>query len=175
MSDTLITVVAIVLAAVLIFVVPVITMADRFDETAQANVEAITSEFVEEIRATGKLTQEKYNKFLENLSSTGYTYDVNMEFKIQDENPGKKTTQTTNDKIGENVSYSVYTSQIEEELEKNKDHTYTLKQGDFISVTIRNTNLTLAQQMKDFVYKIVGNDNYTIVTTQGGLVQANSK
>ena len=50
MSDTLITVVAIVLAAVLIFVVPVITMADRFDETAQANVEAITSEFVEEIR-----------------------------------------------------------------------------------------------------------------------------
>ena len=98
-----------------------------------------------------------------------------MEFKIQDENPGKKTTQTTNDKIGENVSYSVYTSQIEEELEKNKDHTYTLKQGDFISVTIKNTNLTLAQQMKDFVYKIVGNDNYTIVTTQGGLVQANSK
>lgn len=175
MSDTLITVVAIVLAAVLIFVVPVITMADRFDEATQSNVEAITSEFVEEIRSTGKLTQEKYNKFLENLSATGYTYDVNMEFKIQDENPGKKTTQTTKDKIGENVSYSVYTFQIEEELEKNKDHTYTLKQGDIISVTVKNTNLTLAQQMKDFMYKVVGNDNYTVVTTQGGLVQSNSK
>lgn len=90
MSDTLITVVAIVLAAVLIFVVPVMTMADRFDATTQASVEAETAEFVEDVRTTGKLTRERYNKFLENLSSTGYTYDVNMEFKIQDENPGKR-------------------------------------------------------------------------------------
>ena len=36
MSDTLITVVAIVLAATLIFVVPVMTMADRFDTTSKA-------------------------------------------------------------------------------------------------------------------------------------------
>ena len=175
MSDTLITVVAIVLAAVLIFVVPVMTMADRFDATTQANIESITSEFVEDVRTTGKLTRERYNKFLENLSATGYTYDVHMEFKIQDENPGKKTTQSTKDKIGENVSYSVYTSQIEKVLEEDASHTYTLKQGDMISVTVRNTDLTLAQQMKDFMYKVVGNDNYTVVTTQGGLVQSNSK
>ena len=29
--------------------------------------------------------------------------------------------------------------------------------------------------MKDFMYKVVGNDNYTVVATQGGLVQSNSK
>ena len=98
-----------------------------------------------------------------------------MEFKIQDENPGKKTTQSTKDKIGENVSYSVYTSQIEKRLEEDASHTYTLKQGDMISVTVKNTDLTLAQQMKDFMYKVVGNDNYTVVATQGGLVQSNSK
>lgn len=174
MSDTLITVVAIVLAAVLIVVVPVMTMADRFDTVTQSNVEAITSSFVEEIRSTGKLTQEKYGKFLENLTATGYTYDVEMEFKIQDENPGKKTSQSTKDKIGENVSYSVYTAQIEKALEENSDHTYNLKQGDMVSVTVKNTDLTFAQQMKDFMYKVVGNDTYTIVTTQGGLVQSNS-
>lgn len=169
MSDTLITVVAIVLAAGLIFVVPLMTMADRFDTTSQAEVEAIVSNFVDEIRSTGKITQEKYNKFLENLTSLGYTFDVSMEAKILDENPGKKTSQTSKDKIGENVYYSEYTSQIEQELEKNG--VKKLKTGDMVLVTVKNKNLTLAQQMKQFMYKIVGNDNASVVATKAGMVQ----
>lgn len=169
MSDTLITVVAIILVAGLIFVVPLMTMADRFDTTSQAEVEAIVTDFVEEIRTTGKITQEKYNKFLENLSATGYTFDVEMEAKILDENPGKKTLQTKNDKIGENVYYSEYTSQIEEELEKNDIK--NLKTGDMVLVTVKNTDLTLAQQLKEFTYKIVGNDTATVVASKAGMVQ----
>lgn len=169
MSDTLITVVAIVLAAGLIFVVPLMTMADRFDTTSQAEVEAIVSDFVDEIRSTGKITQEKYNKFLENLTSLGYTFDVSMEAKILDENPGKKTSQTAKDKIGENVYYSEYTSQIEEELEKNG--VKKLKTGDMILVTVKNKNLTLAQQMKQFMYKVVGNDTASVVASKAGMVQ----
>lgn len=169
MSDTLITVVAIVLAAGLIFVIPLMTMADRFDTTSQAEVEAIVSDFVEEIRTTGKITEEKYNKFLENLTAVGYTFDVSMEAKILDENPGKKTSQTANDKIGENVYYSEYTSQIEDELEKNGIK--NLKSGDMILVTVKNTNLTLAQQMKEFAYKIVGNDSASVVASKAGMVQ----
>lgn len=168
-SDTLITVVAIVLAAGLIFVVPLMTMADRFDTTSQAEVEAIVSNFVDEIRSTGKITQEKYNKFIENLASLGYTFDVSMETKILDENPGKKTSQTAKDKIGENVYYSEYTSQIEQELEKNG--VKKLKTGDMVLVTVKNENLTLAQQMKQFMYKIVGNDNASVVATKAGMVQ----
>ena len=169
MSDTFITVVAIVLAAGLIFVVPLMTMADRFDTTSQAVVEAIVSNFVDEIRSTGKITQEKYNKFLENLTSLGYTFDVSMEAKILDENPGKKTSQTSKDKIGENVYYSEYTSQIEQELEKNG--VKKLKTGDMVLVTVKNKNLTLAQQMKQFMYKIVGNDSASVVATKAGMVQ----
>lgn len=169
MSDTLITVVAIVLAAGLIFVVPLMTMADRFDTTSQAEVEAIVSNFVDEIRSTGKITQEKYDKFIENLTSLGYTFDVSMETKILDENPGKKTSQTAKDKIGENVYYSEYTSQIEQELEKNG--VKKLKTGDMVLVTVKNKNLTLAQQMKQFMYKIVGNDTASVVATKAGMVQ----
>lgn len=169
MSDTLVTVVAIVLVAGLIFVVPLMTMAGRFDTTSQAEVEAIVTDFVEEIRTTGKITEEKYNKFLENLTSTGYTFDVSMEAKILDENPGKKTSQTANDKIGENVYYSEYTSQIEKELE---DHQVkNLKTGDMVLVEVRNTDLTLAQQLKNWMYKIVGNDTATIVASKAGMVQ----
>lgn len=169
MSDTLITVVAIILVAGVIFVVPLITTADRFDTTSQAEVEAIVTDFVEEVRTTGQITEEKYNKFLENLSSLGYTFDVEMEAKILDENPGKKTSQTANDKLGENVYYSEYTSQIEEELEENGIK--NLKTGDMILVEVRNTNLTLSQQLKNWVYKIVGNDTATLVTSKAGMVQ----
>lgn len=169
MSDTLITVVAIVLAATLIFVVPVMTMADRFDTTSKAEVEAILTDFVDEIRSTGKITEEKYNKFLEKLSSTGYTFGTDMEVKVLDENPGKKTLQSTKDKIGENVYYSEYTTQIEEEL-KSKGYK-NLKTGDMVLVTVRNTDLTLSQQMKQFMYKIVGNDTATVVASKAGMVQ----
>lgn len=173
MNDTLITVIAIALAAILMFVFPLMTMSDRTDDVSQLTVETATTEFVDEIRTTGKITPDKYSKFLENIGSTGNTYNVEMEVKVKDENPGKKTTQTAKDKIGENVYYSVYTSQIEEVLESNK--TYNLKEGDIVSVSVKNTNQTLAQQLKNFFYTVVGNDTYTIAASHGGIVSATGK
>ena len=173
MNDTLITVIAIALAAVLMFVFPLMTMSDRTDDVSQLTVETATTEFVDEIRTTGKITPDKYSKFLENIGSTGNTYNVELEVKVKDENPGKKTTQTAKDKIGENVYYSVYTSQIEEVLENDK--AYNLKEGDIVSVSVKNTNQTLAQQLKNFFYTVVGNDTYTIAASHGGMVTATGK
>ena len=96
-----------------------------------------------------------------------------MQIQVLDENPGKKTTQTTKDKIGENVYYSVYTSQIEEVLQNGKN--YNLKEGDIFSVNVKNTNQTLAQQLKNFFYTVVGNDTYTIAASHGGMVTATGK
>lgn len=171
MSDTLITVVAIVLAAGLIFVVPLMTMADRFDTTSQAQVEAIVSDFVDEIRSTGKITAEKYNKFLENLTATGYTFDVAMEVKILDENPGKKTSQVDQTKIGENIYYSEYTSQIEDKMAKSGS--MKLKEGDMVSASVKNTNTTISQMLRNFFYSITGNETYKITASHTGVVMAN--
>ena len=173
MSDTLVTVVAIGLAAILMFVFPLMTMSDRTDDVSQLTVDTATTEFVDEIRTTGKITQDKYSQFLETIGSTGNTYDVEMELQVLDENPGKKTTQTTRDKIGENVYYSVYTSQIKDKLEK--DGVYKVKEGDIVSVNVKNTNQTLSQQLKNFFYKVVGNNTYTIAASQGGIVTATGK
>lgn len=169
MSESLTTVIAIMLAAVLLIVMPVITMADRADDISKTDVETMTSNFVNEIRTIGKLTSENYDKFVEELNSTGNTYDIEMEFKILDENPGKKSTQSVKDKIGENVYYSVFTTQIIEALESS-NKIYNLKEGDIISVSVKNTNLTLAQQMKNFFYTVVGDDTYTLEASSSGLV-----
>ena len=173
MSDTLITVIAIGLAAVLMFVFPLMTMSDRTDDVSQLAVETATTDFVDEVRTTGKITPDKYSKFIESIGSTGNTYNVEMQIQVLDENPGKKTTQTTKDKIGENVYYSEYTTQIQDVL--NSNNTYKLKEGDIFSVNVKNTNQTLAQQLKNFFYTVVGNDTYTIAASHGGMVTATGK
>lgn len=171
MSDTLVTVVAIMLAVFLLVVIPLQVTSQRVDTMSKLDVDTITSDFVDQIRTQGALTKDDYYNFKQTLTSTGNTYDVNLEFKILDENPGKKTTQTGRDKIGENVYYSVYTSQIENVLEENTK--YALKEGDLITVTVRNINLTIGQQLKNFAYKVIGNDTYTISASKSGMVISN--
>lgn len=171
MGDTLITVVAIALAAVLMFIFPLMTMSDRTDDVSQLTVETATTEFVDDVRTTGKLTMDKYSKFVENIGSTGNSYDVEMEIKVLDENPSKKTTQAETTKIGENVYYSMYTSQILEMISDNA--TLALKEGDMFSANVKNTNSTLSQQLKNFFYAVTGNDTYTIAASHAGFVTAN--
>ena len=175
MGDTLITVVAIALAAVLMFVFPLMTMSDRTDDVSQLTVDTATTEFVDDVRTTGKLTMDKYSKFVENINSTGNTYDVEMEIKTLDENPGKKTTQASSTKIGENVYYSTYTSQILDQLEisNGKTKVLALKEGDIFSTSVKNTNTTLSQQLKNFFYTVTGNDTYTVAAEHAGIVTAN--
>ena len=145
MGDTLITVVAIVLAATLMFVFPLMTMSNRADDVSQLSVQSLTTQFVDDVRTTGKITSDKYNKFVENIHSTGNTCDVEIEVKVRDENPGKKTTQANSKKIGEDIYYSIYTTQIENTLKNN--NAYNLKEGDIVSVSVKNTNTTMSQQL----------------------------
>ena len=78
MGDTTITIIAIFLAAILMFVFPLMTLSDRSDDVANLSVQTITSEFVDNVKKTGKLTEENYSKLVEQISSTGNSYDVEV-------------------------------------------------------------------------------------------------
>ena len=71
MNDSVMTVVAIGLAAVLMFMFPLMSTADRSDDIAQQVVQTATTEFVDNIRSTGKITQDKYDSFTDTLAATG--------------------------------------------------------------------------------------------------------
>ena len=77
------------------------------------------------------------------------------------------------DKIGENAYYSVYTSQIQDELDKSG--VYICKEGDIVTVSVKNTSQTLAQELKNFIYAVTGNDAYTIAAQHTGVVTVNGK
>ena len=173
MGDSLITVVAIVLAAVLMFIFPLMSVSDRTDDISQLSVQTTTNDFVNDVAQTGILTSDKYGDFIQTLAATGNSFDIEMELKVLDENPGKKVTQAAADKIGENVYYSEYTSQIENSLDTLGKK--VLKEGDQFAVTVKNTNTTIAQTLRNFFYRVTGNDTANIAARHSAVVTVNGK
>ena len=171
MGDSLITVVAIFLAAVLMFIFPLMTLAERTDDISSLSVQTSTTEFVDSVRTTGKMTLDDYEAYLGELTATGNTFDVEMLIQQLDENPGVKTTQAEATKIGENLYYNIYTTQIVNQL--NRTGRITLKEGDIVTVTVKNTNQTISQMLRNFFYTITGNENSEIVGQHSGIVSVN--
>ena len=168
MGDSLITVVAIMLAAILMFVFPLLSVAERNDDISQLAVQTATVKFVDDIRSTGKLTLNNYDAYVQKLAATGNSYDIEMEHKILDENPSKKVTWAKSKKIGENVYYSKFTSQILDTFSTNNE--YVLNEGDIFSVSVKNTNTTLSQMLRNFFYSVTGAGTPQVEATHAGMV-----
>ena len=171
MGDSLITVVAIFLAAILMFIFPLMSLAERTDDISSLAVQTATTEFVDDVRTTGKMTLDDYEQYLSDISSTGNTFDIEVLIQQSDENPGMKTTQAEATKIGENLYYNMYTTQVEQQLDSTGR--IVLKEGDIITVTARNTNQTISQILRNFFYMISGNDSYQIEGQHTGVVSVN--
>lgn len=165
MGDSLTTIVAIFLAAILMFVFPLSAISEMNDNEALAMVQSYTTEFVDKIRSKGKITVEDYDAYIQKLNATGNSYDVNFEVQIADSNPGKKTE---NQQIGDTTYYGVYTSQVQEVLNSNKP--YTLKEGDYVNISVKNTNTTISQMIKSVLYSVTGDQSYVISAQASGTV-----
>ena len=174
MSDTVVTVLAIFLAAILMFIFPLMSTSDRADDITTQAVDSPTTDFVDEIRSTGKITQQNYDNFIQVLGSTGNSYEVEMEVQVLDDNPGKKVTEAEYTKVGENYYYSEYTTQILDEINSDTGAMY-LKQGDLVTVSVKNTNRTIGTILRDFFYSITGNNSATVTATHSGIVSVNGR
>lgn len=168
MSDTLITVIGVFLAAVLMFVFPLMMVSNTQDDISQVAVQSLASGFVNNAATKGKITQDDYNSFLSKLYATGNTYSVELEHKIMTSNPNKGAS----DQLGENLYYSVYNADIVDSTTTGVNHNeeYLLKKGDYIIATVKNSNITIGSQIKNFLYSIVGKDTYTIAASASALV-----
>ena len=161
------TIVVIFFAAIVMFVAPLMTMADKTDETVNLSVQSATTEFTNKIRTTGKLTQEDYDNVILTIGATGNAYDVEITLQILDENPKKKTTEGAT-VIGDNIYYTMYTSQVTDQLAASK--MISLKEGDNVTVKVKNKNNTIAVQLRNWAYKVTGNDSSTITAEASGIV-----
>ena len=172
MRDTLITIVAILLAAILMFIFPLLSASERNDDVSQLSVQTAINEFVDNSCSIGKITIENYSTLVNTLNATGNNYDIEIEHKILDENIGKKTAWTEGTVIGENIYYSVYTSQITDQIGTSTAGVYTMKKGDILSASAKNSGKTLAQMIRGIFYSINGDGNYQIAAEHSRVVTA---
>ena len=163
MGDSAVTIIAIFLAAILMFVFPLMTMADKSDDVSQLSVQNATTEFTNKIRTTGYISQNDYDSFILTLASTGNSYDAEITVPKLDQNPAKKSSGDTT-AIGQNVYYTMYTTQVLDSLP------LSLSEGDIVSVNVQNTNTTIAGQLRNFMYKVTGNSSGNIVAQESGIV-----
>ena len=162
MSDTFITIMVVMVAVVALFIIPVMATANQNDKVTQTAVQTIVAEFVNTSAKEGKITEENYDEFIQNLYATGNSYSIELEVQILDDNPAKKG-QNIN-KIGENIYYSEFKNSVESKLET--DGVYKLK---------RNTNVTFGTQFKNFIYSIAGKDTIAIEASSSALVTTTGK
>ena len=173
MQSTTTTVIAICVAAALLLVAPLITLTARNDNVVQENVKLIVN-----IQNTGVITTAKYQDFENKLAATGNTYNIDIEVQHLDENPGKKTTQANYTKIGENVYYSDYTTQVLNQLNigsSTGSGKIILKEGDRIVVDVSNTNETQAQTLQGSLLGFSSAGQSVISASSTGMVNVNGK
>ena len=166
MGDSLTTIIAIFLAAILMFIFPLAAIADRNDDASQMFVKTTIDAFVNNVSAKGNLTKDDYDKLESTLASTNNSYEIQLTISIADVNPGKKTN---NQQIGDTTYYSVYTTQIHNVLDSPSGK-YPLKEGDYIKVSVKNNNHTISQMIKNVLYGITGNESYVIAASASAVV-----
>lgn len=173
MSDTLITIIAIFLAATLMFLVPLMSVSEKNDKIAQNVWDTAVSEFVDTVSNAGSIKPIDYEALEQKLAATGNTFEITIEVQHLDENPGKKATITSGDLIGENVRYSTFTQEILDYMYKpatGNTANYPLKKGDYIIVTVKNTNKTFAQSLRTFAFKVTGQGTYELASSDSSMV-----
>ena len=180
MEETTVTIIGLLIASIILFIVPVILISDISDDISELVVQTATAEFVSDVIKTGEITSNRYQQFVSSLQSSGNTYEIDMEVKILDENTSKYVTDNNPTEIGNNTYYSIYTSQIEEKIrasaeieDNNAVGRLVLKQGDGISVTVRNSSATFSQALKSVYYSTKGNDIHIIAASASGTVAIN--
>jgi len=176
MDNTLMTIIGVFLVATLMFIVPLMAMTERNDDIAQTVIQTAVSNFVDTVSNAGTIKPSDYEELNAKLASTGNTFEITIEVQHLDENPGKKGTSTSGDLVGENLRYSTFTSEILDHMYPtegdidNMTRNYPLKKGDNIIVTVRNTNKTLAQQLRSFTFKVTGKGTYELYASSSAMI-----
>lgn len=180
MENTPMDIIGIMIGAVLLFLVPLFLVADRADDISQLSAQTTTADFINEVVKEGVITSDNYQRFTSTLFSLGNTFDIDLEVKILDKTTSKMVTDADIQQIGNNSYYSLYTSQVEDKIGlsstskgNNRYGKLILKQGDQVSVTVRNSSRTLSQTLKNIYYNVTGSDIHIIAAAASGTVAIN--
>ena len=165
--DALSKVFAVIVTIIAIFIVPVVNLANSHDDIVQPTVYSATTEFVEDVREQGKLTQDMYISFVQKLDDTGLLYDIEM---VHSHDTAVPEFDDAGKTVGvKEVENLIYTDEILKSVYETNG-IYKFNKGDYFSVKVTNKEATLGQQMRRTVFRM-SDSGARIVAQHGGVIR----
>lgn len=161
-------VVAIFAGVILLFIAPLLYMAQKQDSISQLYVTQETIRLTDNIRMSGVLTQNMYKDYIERIDKTGNLYNLEILHAHKRVAPAyDEITDTVLDKV-DSYFYNTYEEEIYKAFDEGKD--YYFAQGDYISIKVVNRNKTMAGRIASSLSR-GNNSEVSILVTYGGMIR----
>lgn len=161
-------IIAILISVFLLFIAPILYLAQKQDAIILTVVEKETTDFINTVRNNGYVNRDMYQQYINKIDKTGNIYD------IQICHAHKKTVpnydESTNTVLEGYNSYFINTYQDEIFGAFDKGEEYDFNQGDYISITVKNRNKTMATRIMEAIYGRAM-DTEQIVFAYGGMIR----
>jgi hypothetical protein len=161
MENALWKVFAFILCAVLLFLVPLMSLLERQDDIAYTVVLAECNRFADACRDTGYITPGMYSEFQKRLLTTGNTYNIKMSHIKRSVIPVYKETDHGEELIFTEQYEIIHTSFSEEDILSIlfprqdiplEDRRYNMGAGDLFFVEVANKGKTMAAAIRDMIF-----------------------
>ena len=144
MGDSLGVIFATIVAAIIMFLFPMIDTWERQDDLSYMAAYTAVVDTVDAVRNTGRLTDDMYNDLLSVITTTGNRFQVQMEHREYVVVPNGSNNY-------EMVYVTHYTDEILSKLQADEEYK-EFNKGDFFYISIKNTNKTQATMLKQTLY-----------------------
>lgn len=145
MGDSLSVIFATIVAAIIMFLFPMLDTWERQDDLSYIAAYTAVIDTVDAVRNTGRLTQGMYDSLVSTVNATGNRFKIQLEHREAIAIPG-----TTTDTY-ELVYLNHYTNEILNTLNVSGEYT-TFDEGDYFYISVKNTNKTQATVLKESLY-----------------------
>ncbi len=132
-GDTAVMVIVIIIAAGVMFVVPMVLMADKIDDSTILQIQDAVNVLGEAITVKSEVTQADLENFAKITGSTGVAIDYDMTIKIPDDNPKKKEASEAKT-AGDSIYIDLTRTQIENKLP------YKLPSNSPVHIEVKKVN-----------------------------------
>lgn len=166
------------LAVVVLIIAPLQYYSQKADVVTQSYVTAKTAQFVDTVRQQGKITQEVYKQFMDELDNTNELFKVEIEHSHTAVVPGTEVgEQYTANQIEEKhyeeeILYDLFERipTQEEKLAGIQEGEYRMAKGDYITVTVSNREKGFTAKIQEAIYQTLM-PSLSILTVYGGEVR----
>ena len=131
-----------------LFVTPLLFILNNNDIATRAYIDNKVSVFVDEVRASGRISPVKYQQFLNDLNGTGQVYDVDILHRTEVMIPQYDSSGNTTGAYETTYRYHNTEDIYDDMYPAGKDPTdYSMKPGDFLQVKVRSREYSVGSSL----------------------------